>query len=814
MRLVVALCSALALLLPLSAAGGAQPSLPVMYEAPAQRMPAGHLGADPFWAVLPSGRLVKPEGKSALVGTSAQAVALTPDGRYAIVAGEGLTVIDAETMQTLSQYLLPEVRAFTGVVATRDPLDPARTLVLASGGTSNAVYAFALDGDKLTNDRIASRIAVPGFPIALTLGTGDYAYALSGLSGNVTAIDLRTRRVQGTRLAGFSPVAAAADGERLLICNEGAMEYARLPRPVLDPRYETPPADMDRASSLSLLRLQATGAFSGDRSDLHMDQPPDGIHVVGGAHPRAVAVTPDRAHAFVAMANVDRIAVVSLEGVPRVADGLELRLFPRGPYGTQPTALALSRDGKRLYVALAGIDSIAVLDATSPTHLKRLGLVPTGDYPVALALSSDDRSLFVVNAKGFGPNGAAPSSTLQRIDLPAVNLVRATYTALGSTRIPAQSRPSTVVPALGSNRSSSVIKHVVVILQEDKTYDSTLGDLTDLQGKAHGNGDPSLAVFGANVTPNLHALARTYAVADDFYVDARNLVAGHELALGGEINDYSEQQTLDGAPAREDPEGYARFGYIFNTLAIHGISYRDYGDLLLLRGYDRGDNPDPHVDDPDFAGVDDRAAPTVGLGGFYDSNAPGLAALRGHVDPRYPGWNLRIRDERRAREFVRDFDALAAAGKAPRYTLVWLPSNHGGIGKDIPPYPEEVADGDRALGIVVSHLTRTPIWKSTAIFIMPADTQSQRDHVSAQRSYVVIVSPYAKRGYVGHRHLATVGVLKTEEELLGIPPLSLGDLLATDLSDFFTNRPDFSPYTAKAVATQRSTAVTTTPRGE
>ncbi|MGH7330406.1 MAG: hypothetical protein ACREJX_18820, partial [Polyangiaceae bacterium] len=109
------------------------------------------------------------------------------------------------------------------------------------------------------------------------------------------------------------------------------------------------------------------------------------------------------------------------------------------------------------------------------------------------------------------------------------------------------------------------------------------------------------------------------------------------------------------------------------------------------------------------------------------------------------------------------------------------------------------ADGDRALGIIVSHLTRLPIWKDSAIFITAADTQSQRDHVSVQRSFAILVSPYAKRGYVGHRHLATASVLKTEEELLGIPPLALRDLLATDMADFFTARPSFAPYTAKAV---------------
>lgn len=807
-RFLIALVGALALVLPFASADSATS---VTYEAPAQKLPAGHFGGDPFWAVLPSGRLVKPAGRSALVGTSSQAVALVPGTHLAILAGDSLSVVDTDKMMTQTQSVLPEVSAFTSVLAVRDPLDNARTLVIASSGTANAVYFFTLQGDKLVADRITPKLHLAGFPIALVAGDADTGYAIAGLSGRVAAIDLRARRLRATRVAGFFPVAGVLVGAHLLVCNEGAMQYSRLNRPAQTPPYQSPPGDMDRASSLSFLNFEPNAA---DSPPLRMDRPPDGIRVIGGAHPRAIAVMPNHAYAFVALANVDRVAVVALDGAPRVTDGLELRLFPKGPYGTQPTALALSRDGKRLYVALAGIDAVAVLDVSTPLKPKRLGLIPTGDYPAALALSDDDRTLFVVNAKGFGPNGTSVSSTLQRIDLASINLVGQTYATLGATRVPVPARSSALLPALGSKRASDRIKHVFLILQEDKTYDSVLGDLDDLHGKAHGNGARDLAVFGAGITPNLHALARTYAVADNFYADARSIVDGHQLALGGEISDFSQQQSLDGAAAREDPEGYARFGYIFNTLAVHGISYRDYGDLLLLRGYDRGDNPDPRADDPNFAGPDDRVAPTLGLGGLYSTDAPAIAALRGHVDERYPGWNLRIRDERRAREFVRDFDALVAAGKAPRYTVIWLPSNHGGAGKDIPPFHEEVADGDRALGIIVSHLTRLPLWKDSAIFITSADASSQRDHVSAQRSFAIVVSPYVKRGYVGHRHLATVSILKTEEELLGVPPLSLRDLLATDMADFFTPKPNFSPYTAKAVATQSAAAVTSVPHGE
>jgi hypothetical protein len=190
------------------------------------------------------------------------------------------------------------------------------------------------------------------------------------------------------------------------------------------------------------------------------------------------------------------------------------------------------------------------------------------------------------------------------------------------------------------------------------------------------------------------------------------------------------------------------------------------------------------------------------LGGLYSLDVPALGALGGHIDLNYPGWNLRIRDVRRAKEFIADYTRLEQQNALPDFTYIWLPDDHGGFGPDIPPLPEEVADGDRALGMIVEFLSHQPTWSSTAIFITPDDAQSSRDHVNEHRAYAVVVSPYAKHRYIGQAHLSTVSILKTEEELLGLAPLSLGDLLATDMSGFFQGTPDPAPFTAIPVPTQ------------
>jgi hypothetical protein len=389
-----------------------------------------------------------------------------------------------------------------------------------------------------------------------------------------------------------------------------------------------------------------------------------------------------------------------------------------------------------------------------------------------------------------------------------VNVRGATRLALSYLRAVRPMRKDPIVPQRFGLRRASPIEHVVLILEEDKTYDSMLGDLTDALGRPHGPGDPSLVAFDRTVTPNLHALAQTYALAGNIFADAEESGAGHQFVAGGIASVFTEKTLLVKTGRRppvnenQDPEDYPRAGYIFQSLALHGRSYRDYGDYVRVSGYDEGEAKDPKSDDPAFVDAADTQAPTQGLGGLYALDVPAPLALGGHVDLDYPGWNQRIRDERRAHEFLKDFDALERAGRMPEFTHVWLPADHGGAGKNVPPLSEQAADGDRALGLIVEYLSHLPEWRSTAIFIMPDDAQSTRDHVNAHRTYAIVVSPYAKRGYVGMRHLSTVSVLKTEEEILGLPALSLGDALASDMHDFFTAAVDPTPYRHIDVPTQ------------
>lgn len=744
---------------------GSRPAPLITYSAPAGLRPAGADRIDPADGILPNGRIVAPAGTSLLVGTGALGMALSPDGRFAILSGtSSLSVVNVETMKLASTYQSP-ASFFMGVAATRDPQDPARTIVLASDPAAGAVDVFDLDASGALSAQTALKLPAEAqsraFPAQIALSPDDRtAYVADNLGNAVIQVDLSTRTVTQAIPAGDFPLYLAAARDRVLATGSGLSTYAALAQPTREPNFAAPAFDPSKSSALSVFEF-SPGSATVDPVTVPMDPAPDGAQVVGGAAPGAVVLSKDDRVAYVALSNVDRVAVVSLAGAPRVVRGLDLRLYPGAPYGAAPSAEALSPDGKRLYVALAGLNAVAVLDARRSTRY-RFGLIPTAWYPTAIELSANGRYLYVANAKGAGDQ-----AILQRVDLKHTSLVKATLAALRYNRTPGLAKFDPVVPPLRSNKRSDVIDHVVYIAVGKHGYDAMLGDLKDDAGAPHGNGDPALSLYPQSSTPNLHALARTYALADNFYASDADLNVAKQLATASGATLY--QQLVDAANAArsprndhgDDPEDYGRGGYLFNAFARAGLTYRDYGGLLRLSGYD---------------------------GSLYHLDVPALAALAGNVDLDYAGYNPKVGDMARADEFVRDMQQFVAGDRVPSFTYVWIPTDGGRTG---------VSDADAALGQIVDFISHTPHWSSTVIFVVPEGVESPDDHVSAMRSYALVVSPLARRGYVGDQNLSIASIVKTEEEIFGLPPLALNDLLASDMASFFTQAPAPETYQAQ-----------------
>ncbi|MBC7892672.1 MAG: hypothetical protein H7Y12_10695, partial [Sphingobacteriaceae bacterium] len=284
-----------------------------------------------------------------------------------------------------------------------------------------------------------------------------------------------------------------------------------------------------------------------------------------------------------------------------------------------------------------------------------------------------------------------------------------------------------------------------------------------------GNGDPSLCLFPEKTTPNQHALAREFALLDNFYVDAEVSADGHNWSTAAYANDFIEKTwptSYGGRGGTYDYEGgrpiaYPEKGFIWDYCQRANLSYRSYGE-------------------------------------FGHSGKATVPGLEGHVSGTYPGWDLGIKDVTREQAWEIEFDSLVAKGAVPRFNLLRMGNDHtsgAALGK---PTPEAaVADNDLAVGRFVEHLSKSPIWKESVVFVLEDDAQNGADHVDAHRSPVLVVSAYTKRRHVEHTAYTTSGVLRTIELILGLPPMSQYDAGATPLWRCFQKTPDLTPFTAR-----------------
>jgi hypothetical protein len=449
-----------------------------------------------------------------------------------------------------------------------------------------------------------------------------------------------------------------------------------------------------------------------------------------------------------------------------------------------------------------------------------------------VVLSPDSSTLYISNAKGFGsgPNGGpsfhpGPEGTyvgditngvISIVPAPAVEeLPKLTSIVLRNNGfVPAGVAPRPAgfpIPLAG--QASTKIHHVVFIVKENRTFDEVFGDIRLLHGEAV-NGQADLARWGesatvsekgrpivndAAVTPNHHALARQFALSDNYYVDSDVSQDGQHWLQGSYPNELTETMwpanygdkfnfaADDDAPGRliiggatPRPEEYEQGGMLWTHLAHHHVSFRNWG-----QGYD-------------LAGSDDMSYLPSGI--RLTTNAPMLKVLLDNTSRTYPMFNTGIPDQYRFEQFKQEFESRYIRGHEPlpQFLYVWLPNDHTADPRPQAGYAylaSYVADNDLALGKTVEFLSRSPFWNDMAVFVTEDDAQDGLDHVDTHRSVLLVISPYARRG-VSHVHTSMVSILKTFDLIFGLPPLNQFDAAATDLSDLFTARPDFTPYRA------------------
>jgi hypothetical protein len=449
-----------------------------------------------------------------------------------------------------------------------------------------------------------------------------------------------------------------------------------------------------------------------------------------------------------------------------------------------------------------------------PGGAKLLGLIPVGWFPGAIVHDARRKAIYAANIKNISPGRARPSGgatefntkqyygSLSLVPVPSSRELAAyTQTSLTNLRYPllAQAKlppragtPAQPVPERVGELS--VFKHVIYIIKENRTYDQVLGDATA------GNGDPGLCVFGERVTPNQHKLVREFTLLDNTYCSSILSADGHQWTDSALATDYLER-SFAGWP-RSYPDGsgegdvdalaYSPAGFIWDDALAHGKSLCDFGEFTTAHVHWK--NParrgEPRFLDcyRDFVG---------GSNSLSLWSEPSIESLWPYIVTNTVGWNLRVPDVFRARQFVQALKEFEQAGKLPDFILVWLPNDHTSGTKAGSPTPAaQVADNDLAFGQIVEAVSHSAFWKDTCIFAVEDDPQDGWDHVSGYRTTAYVASPYTKRGKTVSTQYNHTSLLRTIELILGLPPMNQMDATATPMFDCFTGTPDFTPFDA------------------
>ena len=722
---------------------------------------------------LPNGWRITPAGQSVgVTGDLVLKIVNAPDGK-ALIANHsgylphGLTVIDPKTRAVVQQIGLRS--SWLGMAWAQD----GKTLYVSGGNAAGGIaarapiYAFGYKDGRLTEQPSSQYDETIPLENIWWSGVAHHPtkaliYAANrGIDGKPTyvAVFNEKTRVLTTRIpVEISPyeLVFSKDGSRLFVSNWSSHSVSVI----------------DTATNKVAATIQV------------------------GANPNDMALAPD-GRLFVVCSADNSVHVIDTKSL-QVVERLSTTLTPMAPEGSTPDAVVVDAARKRLYVANADNNNIMITDIKRPGHSEVLGFIPTGWYPAALALGENGAALYVGAAKGEaafpdpkGPHSPLPggstesvkslqTSSLERIALADVARMLPAWTAQVKANSPyrdehlAQARasasPSVIPRQVGAG---SPIQHVIYIIRENRTYDQVLGDLPK------GNGDPRLAIFGAKVTPNAHALATQFVTLDNFYADGEVSVDGHSWSNSAYATDFNEKfwpptygNSSKGKPA---PAYVPAAGHLWDLARRKGLTYRSFGE---------------------YAARVSEGAPMEA--------AEGVDGLIGHVNREYIGFEARDSDNLAV--FLRDFagyeanfDSPDASLRLPNFIVMSMGEDHtrGARAGAFTPVAM-VANNDWAVGQLVDRVSHSKYWAKTAIFILEDDAQDGADHVDARRTVGLAISPYIRRGTVDSTLYSTSSMIRSIELLLGLPPMSQYDAAATPLYAAFGDTPDLTPYVATA----------------
>ncbi len=705
------------------------------------------------FTLLPNGWRLSPAGEQVPLGDLPLNMAVTNDGKYAVVSNSGfsensISVVDLKNRKEVQKVPLGETwygLAFNG--------DDSKLFV--SGSSYNLIYIYNFDNGRLSlADSIMLGERYPKEKIAVTglnyVKSKNFILAVSKQSNSLYICDLSSDKVIKT---------IPMEGECYDVKSNHAGTFAY---------------------------VSVWGKSSVAEVDLNSFKITNIIKV--GDHPCQMIITKDDSRLFVANANNNTTSVVDLK-LHKQTEAINSALTPEVPYGSTPDAICFNGDETVLMVANADNNYLALFDISEPGKTKSLGFIPVGWYPTAVGFLKSTDQILVANGKGLtsmpNPNGPEPGKrhaaqyigglfkgTLSIINFPEEEKLAA-YSKQVYDNTPYVYKEKNwvgvqnVIPDKFDLKGSEKIKHVFYIIKENRTYDQVYGDIKE------GNGDSALCFFPRKITPNQHTLTEEFTLYDNFYDDAEVSADGHNWSTAAYASDYVEKDwpaNYSGRGQQYNFEGgyplaAPSSGYIWNDVLKHGKTLRDYGEF-----------------------VED----VKGQEGVYQARDEDL---RPYTCTSYPGWGLTISDVKRYEMWKKDFEKLTAEDSIPNFSIMRLPNDHTwGTAKGRLTPQAYVAQNDYALGLIVQEISHSNIWKSSIIFVLEDDAQDGSDHVDAHRSTLLVIGPYVKRHYVDHTMYSTSSVLKTIELILGLEPMTQYDLSATPILFSISDKPDFAGY--------------------
>ncbi|MFF4032217.1 phosphoesterase [Streptomyces sviceus] len=758
--------------------------------------------------VISSDQYLKPYGNRTVINDGKiMSSTVSPDGTHlAVAVADGdaaLVIMDLATgqvKQKIGANAADDLRISSSAVGQEGPAysPDGKHLWL---GQATGYTKFTVTADGTLADPVAVPIPTVGTQQALVGAAvfspdGSTVYAAVNGQNKVVALDAATGTVQQTWAVGNAPRGLALVGGRLYVSNEGGRP-ARAGETTMNSYGTQVPADPDTGA-----------ATTGTVSVIDTANPSAAVRSIDvGLHPTAVYAK--KGAVFVTNTADNSVSVIDTRK-DKVVQTIATQPWPEAKVGYEPDAVTLTDDG-RLLVTLGRANAVAVYRYKSMQEpASYVGLLPTDYFPAEI--TTVGKQVVVSNTRGIDarrPTNSAghgthdTTSSLTEFTLPSDFVVRAqtakVFQQNGWT-------PGSVTTAKGSSHAKplpvparlgdpSTIKHVFLLVKENRTYDQVYGDLPQ------GNGNPALTTFGANVTPNQHALAQQFGLYDNFYDIGTNSAEGHNWLMQSDNPEYTESSAGEytrSYDTENDVLGHQKSGFIWTGAQAAGKSVKDFGEFQSTESKPAGATwQNLYCDTRNMAATGAQTQYPIQTG----SAIPSLnkVSVQG-----FPMFDLDVPDIYKEQIWKQDFEKNGPAN----LNMFWFSNDHTGGPANA---AAEVADNDLAVGRMVDEISHSKYWKDSAIFVVEDDSQNGLDHVDGHRAPVQVISPYARHGSVDSHYYTQITMIRTVEQILGIHPMNQKDSAATPMYGAFTAKADPTPFTAVPNRTSLTLGVSPTP---